>query len=213
MKQKFKHKTQYTKTVVDRILGVYDRATYKDDWYQEANMFAQELAYRYVFIGGRTDSFKQSVAKVCGIIAALSPLKSWEENKRITITFLRDGKANHTPTFNKKAQDILDSDGQADTIATILNGNKITSFFLNILNPQTSQAVTIDRHAVSIALDEYVTDNYAMTQNQYNFFQNCYRVAAQMRGVRPLQMQAVTWVQWRIDKNVEQPQDFSDVPF
>lgn len=211
MKQKFKNKTLYTKTTVDNILRVYDEANDKSDWYQDAHDFANKQAGKYVYDGGRTNSLSEARAKVCGIIAALSPLKSWQENKNITISFLRDGKGKHTKLFKDKAQAILDSNGDVDEIATILNGNKITSFFLNILNPQTSQAVTVDRHAISVALNKNVTGDYSMTVNQYEFFQNCYRTAASKRGIRPLQMQAVTWVQWRIAK--KETTDLTDVPF
>lgn len=219
MKQKFKGKTLYTKTVTDNILRVYDAATDKSDWYQDANEWAKDIAYKYLYRPlpspkGQNDIYpplQPYYNKVCGIIAALSPLKSWQENKNITITFLRDGKGKHTKVFKQKAQDILDSDGDVDTIASILNGNKITSFFLNILNPQTIQAVTVDRHAISVALNNSVTGDYSMTVNQYEFFQNCYRIAAQKRGIRPLQMQAVTWVQWRVAKKITT--DLSDVPF
>ena len=215
MKQKFKNKTLYTKTTVDNMLKVYDNTSDKTDWYEEANDFAYGIVHQFLNIK------EISVAKVCGIIAALSPLKSWEENKKITITFLRDGKGKHTKMFTDKAQAILDSDGNINTIAEILNGNKITSFFLNIFNPKTSPSVTVDRHAVSIALGKSVTgDSLQMSNNQYNFFQNCYRIAAEMRGVRPLKMQSVTWVQWRKDKQIEQRNDssvistdFSEVPF
>jgi len=197
MKQAFKSKTYYTKRVVNNILEVYDQSNDKSDWYQEANDFAWDLANKY--LGGTENCH----ASVCGIIAALSPLKSWEENKKIAISFLKGDKVKHTKTMAGKAYAISKSDGQIDTIVGILNGLKITSFFLNIYNPKTSQAVTIDRHAISIAVGQIMTDNFSMTHKQYSFFQNAYRVAAEMRDVRPLQMQAVTWVTWRMmkDKN------------
>jgi len=195
MKQKFKGKTLYTKTVVRRIMEVYDKATNRKDWYKEANDFAFTLSYK---IWDKTPATrKKAHAKVCGVIAAFSPLKSWDENMVIANLFIKTGQIKHTKTMGNKAKDILISDGEVDTISEILNGNKITSFFLNILNPSDSQAVTIDRHAISIAIGYSITDNFQMTGKQYEFFSNCYRIASQKAGILPLQMQAITWTKWR----------------
>lgn len=195
MKQKFKGKTLYTKTVVRRIIEVYNKATDKKDWYQEANNFTFTLSYKIWDKNPETQ--KKAHAKVCGIIAAFSPLKSWNQNMLIAKLFVETGQMKHTKTMGDKAKEILDSDGEVDTISEILNGNKITSFFLNILNPSNSQAVTIDRHAISIALGYSITDNFQMTEKQYEFFSNCYRIASQKAGILPLQMQAITWTKWR----------------
>ena len=200
MKQVYKGKTLNTKTVVDRIIKIYDQSTDRQDWYNEAHNFAVEQASKYLPFDTTWSGniiTQTEIAKVCGIIAALSPLKSWDENKKITTTFLATGKAKHTGVMNQKARDILASNGTIEDIALILNGNKITSFFLNLYNPVTSQVVTIDRHAISIAIGYSITTNFQMTSNQYNFFQNCYVIAANKRGIRPLQMQAITWVEWR----------------
>ncbi len=194
MKQKFKGQTLTTTKVVNNILRVYDQSTNNHNWYVEANTLAFELGKKYL----PNDTEKVATAKVSGIIASLSPLKSWDENKKITITFLQGGKAKHTAVMVNKAKLILSSNGDVDVIAEILNGNKITSFFLNILQPYTSQAVTIDRHAISIAVGESLTgDQLQISTNQYKFFETCYRVAANKRNELPSQMQAVTWVKWR----------------
>jgi hypothetical protein len=198
MKQVFKGKTLYTKTVVRRITEVYNQATDHNDWYKEANDFAFQLSYRLWDKDPATR--KQAHAKACGIIAALSPLKSWDENMNIAKLFVLTGQVKHTAVMGQKAKDILSSDGSLETISTILNGSKITSFFLNIYRPSTSQAVTIDRHAISIALGYSITDNFSMTSKQYEFFQNCYRIASLNASIKPLQMQAITWVEWRKQK-------------
>lgn len=205
-RQKFKGKTYTTKGTVDNILQIYNQSTDFTDWYTNAHLFACSLC-KYM----PTESLSSALRKACGIIAALSPLKSWQENKLIAESFLRNGNGRHTKAFKQKAKDILNSDGEVDTIATILNGNKITSFFLNILNPETSQAVTIDRHAISIAVGQSLTgDDLKTTNNQYQFFSNCYRIAGEKVGVPALQMQAITWVKWR---ELKQEKDFADVPF
>ena len=192
MKQRFQGQLLTTTKVVNNILRIYDQSTITHNWYVEANTLARELAMKYL------PEDMRGHEKVSGIIASLSPLKSWDENKKITIIFLQSGRAKHTKVMQDKANSILQSNGEVDVIAEILNGDKITSFFLNIIQPYTSQAVTVDRHAVSIAVGESLTgDKLGMTTNQYRFFETCYRVAANKRNELPSQMQAITWVKWR----------------
>ena len=209
MKQRFNNQVLTMTKTVNNILRVFDEADCNGyDWYIQAHEFARGLAGKYLL--PKKDADKQALTKVCGIIASLSPLKTWEQNKIIAEGFLRDGKVKHIKLFKGKAKDILLSDGNIDTVAEILNGNKITSFFLNILDPYNNTAVTIDRHAVSIAIGENIDP--VMTDNQYEFFVNAYRIAATKRNVRPSQMQAITWVKWRELKGYVEPME-DDLPF
>jgi len=213
MKQVFKGQTLTTTKTVNNILRVYDRSneSAKSNWYREANSFANELLWDiYIFplkvsknhspLAAWADK-KNTLNKICGVIAALSPLKPWDENKRIAESFLKTGNAYHTKVMTQKAQDIMDSDGEIETICDILNGRKISSFFLNIVDPQNIHAVTIDRHAQDIALGKVLTDDKrSMTVGQYEFFANCYQIAAKKRGIQPSLMQSTTWVTWREEK-------------
>lgn len=191
MKQRYNGKTLYTKRVKNNILNIYDSSTIeaRRDWYGIANDFAKQLSTTY----------DVPLQKVCGVIAALSPMKNWKENMRIAELFIADGVAKHTKLFSKKAKDIMESSGDVNDIVNILNGNKIISFFLNILNPETSKNITIDRHAISVALGYRVKDKdlKSLTNNQYEFFVNCYSIAAEERGVSGLLMQSATWVTQR----------------
>jgi hypothetical protein len=101
--------------------------------------------------------------------------------------------------FKDKAKRIIESDGSDEQILAILNGRKISSFYLNIKYPNKANNVTIDRHALSIALGYWVTDEdyRGMTANQYNFFVQCYTLAAMKVETTPLLMQSSTWVRWR----------------
>ncbi len=192
-KQKFNGQLFSTRKVVNNIIRIFQLSEQPNEWYEEAHILAQNLAYKY--LGSNQGA---SLAKVCGIIAALSPLKSWDENKKIAESFLRDGRAKHTKMMSDKAKAILNGSGEIDEISEILNGLKITSFFLNILDPFSSAAVTIDRHAVSIAIGKKVTgDKLKMTGNQYEFFANCYRIAGAKLNLRPLTVQSTTWTTWR----------------
>lgn len=207
--QKFKGRKLSHTSLVNNILKIYDDAPTKKDWYVEANNFANYVWMKYYH--KNDEGYPVTMAKICGVIAALSPLKSWEENKRIAVKFITTGKCEHTGTMKDKAKRILESNGDQDVIAGILNGNKITAFFLNMVNPKTSNVVTIDRHAQDIALGEYLNDaSRSMTSKQYEFFQHCYVIAANKRDVRPSMMQSVTWEHWR---QLKKQEEFKDVPF
>jgi hypothetical protein len=188
-KQSFKGMELTFTKCVNSIIKIYNQATpeeKKNMWYDDARIFAMNQTTESV-----------SHVKVAGIIAALSPLKSWEENKRITITFLQNGKTSHTKTNHQKAVDILNCDGKVETICDILNGNKVTAFFLNIVGYKN--VVTIDRHALAVAIGRSITGNegVGITKIQNEFFQRCYQIAARKENVDPSYMQAITWVAWK----------------
>ncbi|MCB1711802.1 MAG: hypothetical protein KDH96_04760 [Candidatus Riesia sp.] len=216
MKQKtikFKGSVLVLDKLVQNILEVFYQCSSEDkvDWYVDANNFAGYLEKEY--FKELKGNFNQRMAKSCGIIAALSPLKTWEENKKIAESFLKQGKAKHTKLFTNKAKDILTSTGTEEEIVAILKGDKISAFFLNILNPKDSSFLTIDRHAICIALGREATENEKkLTTSQYRFFELAYTIASSKVGVRPILMQSSTWVRWRKDKT-EEVLDLTDTPF
>jgi len=61
--------------------------------------------------------------------------------------------------------------------------------------------VTIDRHAIAIALGRTAKDNeLQLTPKQYDWFQDCYRYLADRLGIRPSLLQSITWEIWRVIK-------------
>lgn len=188
--QKFKN-IELTRTKVkNNILLIWNQCADSDkfDWYQDANLFA---------LGFSSDAIAHS--KLIGIIAALSPLKSWDQNKKIAIDFLMTGTCGHMPLCLGKAKRIMELDGTDETILAILNGNKISAFFLNIKYFDKAVNVTIDRHALSIALGHKITESEysGMTLKQYEFFQDCYIWTANKLNISPLLLQSATWVKYR----------------
>lgn len=203
MKQAFKGKTLTLKKTVNNIVKVYNNSDKfsNNDWYKEANDYAGYLA----------NIFDIKISVACGIIAALSPIKTWNENKLIAYSFLQSGKAGHVKLFLEKAKAILECGGEVEDICTILNGRKITSFFLNILNPSNSQNITIDRHALSIALGRNIKEQegVGITKRQYEFFVTAYKAAGAKLNISPVLVQSVTWQTWRDAKGIKE----NDVPF
>lgn len=205
-KQKFKGKTLFRKRCVDNILSVYNNPDFDggQNWYVEANQFARELA----------NKFRLTDLQVAGIIASLSPLKSWSENQKIAEQFLRNGNGKHTEAMKDKARQIklYNSSSQREFILATLNGNKISNFFLNIAFPFADVHVTIDRHAIAVILGRSIKENEGagITDKQYEFLASCYRDAAKVLGVLPNVVQSVTWVKW---KQLKEYKKFETVPF
>jgi hypothetical protein len=193
IKQIFKGQLLTRTKVKNNILKIWDQTTDDEryEWYKAANEFAQTLT---PFIEG-----ENKLNKSVGIIAATSPMKRWETNQRCAEAFVKTGKSNHTKMFQKKCEDILATSGLEQEILNVLNGRKIQAFYHNIRHYESGEFVTIDRHAVSIALGKWISKTvYAgITAIQYQFFQDCYKHTASSIGVTPLLLQSATWVRFR----------------
>jgi len=194
--QLFRGKTLTHTIVKNNILTIWKQTSNEDrvDWYGEAfntcsNMVLDKKGVVQI----------NEVHKAVGILSALSPQRRWNKNIELAEEFYRTGKTKHMPLLLDKAKQISESDGNIENICRILNGNKIVSFFLNIIgNDNRDQTVTIDRHALSIALGYKTNDeDYSITPNQYKFFAKCYTLAAEKKGVKPTLMQSATWVRYR----------------
>lgn len=133
-------------TTVRNILKVYRMATEAEvlhgtTWYVQAQAHAQAMA----------DYHQVPLRIVVGVIAALSPNNKWERNTKDADTmiaaYLRGDPVDvcRPSTYLKmrdKAWLILASMSDTDDgVMTILNGQKIVSFFKNIMGYDT---VTVD---------------------------------------------------------------------
>lgn len=203
MKKQVYKGTELSRTkTVNNIVRTYLEASETDrfDWYLDAHNYAIYLS----------KTFNVSVIVASGVISALSPVKQWEQNKKLAYEFIksRGASGGHMKQFLEKARLILETATTEQDAITILNGRKIVSFFLNILHPNDESRVTIDRHALSVAVGFWVTDEYysGMTKLQYNFFVQCYIKASQKLKVSPLLVQSATWVYFRKNK-----QDFNRI--
>ena len=187
----------YTRTkLVNNILFAYHQTEEEDrfDWYMEAHNYAIYLSR----------IFNVSIIKTAGILAALSPLKSWDRNKKIAYSYLKNGISGHTKIQTEKARLILELATTEEEVLTILSGQKTRSFYLNILHPAKSEHITIDRHALTVATKILTTDQnfQALTRNQYDFFVEAFIHASKKVGVSPLLMQSATWVWVRKNKDL-----------
>ena len=186
----------YSRTKIrNNILKVYKVSvnSEQNDWYREAHQFGVEVS-------SFLKSFKNydvTVNQVLGIVSALSPLKEWEKNKEIAVDFILTGDCGHMGANKRKARAILDCDGSDDKILEILSGPKTSRFYMNMMYPDGT-GVTVDRHAIAIAIGRTATNKeQALTPKAYTFIEKCYIMTAETLGLDPLHLQSITWQTWK----------------
>ncbi|MGB1650732.1 MAG: DUF7178 family protein [Paracoccaceae bacterium] len=165
-------------------------------WYSDAQKAAHDIAARHGV----------AVYIAVAVIAALSPNNKWTRNlvnaDALIGAFIRgDGVDSvKVSTYHKmkaKAWDILAARPDYDGAKKMLKGQKITSFFMDIMGEFN---VTIDGHARNIAYGERVgltDDRTNIGVREYRALQAAYEEAARRLGLMPYQLQAITWRVWR----------------
>ena len=165
-------------------------------WYSNAQKAAHDIALKH----------DVPVYLVVAVIAALSPNNKWTRNivnaDSLIGAFIRgDGiDSVKVSTYHKmkaKAWDILAARPDYEGAKTMLKGQKITSFFMDIMGEFN---VTIDGHARNIAYGERVgltDDRTNIGVREYRALQAAYEEAARRVGLMPYQLQAITWRVWR----------------
>lgn len=157
----------------------------KSSWYEEANQFANSLAELY----------NQPFDVVCKVIALLSPLVKWDDNKRRATRVFdawQDGIkiSCHIGKTMKKVYTLLENN---DTPDNVLFGPKTLEFYQTILDP-THAIPTIDSHAISILIGlPYEPGSYKFNQSIMELAQNIYCEVANELNISPTQLQASTW--------------------
>jgi len=187
--------------MIHNIIAVYrdaDAVQYNEGlaWYPDAKQAAHDIAVKHDI----------PLYIVVAVIAALSPNNKWARNivnaDALIGAFVNgDGiDSVKVSTYHKmkaKAWDILWMFPDYDKAKAMLRGQKITSFFMDIMGEFN---VTIDGHARNIAYDERVgltDDRTNIGVREYRALQAAYEEAARRVGLMPYQLQAITWRVWR----------------
>lgn len=204
--------------LVGNIKTVFDRATpaqiaQGSSWYIDANRYARIIA--------KETGYPLNI--VCMVIAATSTRNKWyfdldrAGNLNSAIKVLEAAKAGlkpadvTIPTFNQAKQKAFDIayDYLAGKTEMEYFGAKYFStaaktwaFTHNILNPDSSDFVTIDGHAANLATspDERLPLDVATSlsaKNRYEILETAYRQVAVETGLRAWQVQAITWETYR----------------
>ena len=191
---------------VENIIAIYRLATPEEKrdgvvWYAQALAECNRIAIDY----------EVPLHIVVGVCAALSPNNKWERNivnTRDMVHAYTNGegidsfKVSTYHTMKQKAWDILEAmpETEAEVIA-ILKGQKIISFFQNIMGHDTC---TIDGHARNIAygVREGLTGSISISKKEYATLQAEYVAAGKKvrlngRALKAFEIQAITWVAWR----------------
>ena len=187
--------------MVHNITSVYNDA---DDlqhaegllWYEQAKREAYRIALKH----------DVPVYIAVAVIAALSPNNKWARNltnaDALIGAFVNgDGiDSVKVSTYHKmkaKAWDILAAHPSYNDAKAMLKGQKITSFFMDIMGEFN---VAIDGHARNIAYGERVgltDDRTNIGVREYRASLAAYEAAAERLGLIPYQLQAITWRVWR----------------
>ena len=181
---------------VVNITAVYDMASNDDmesgrSWYGRASEFCQTLA----------DNYGRTLADVAGIMSALSPATSFEQNVIDTVNVLAGNDHESVSTYGPQYAKALDIRDTGLDPALAMGESKTAAFWLNIVNPSTSGRVTVDRHSARVAVDLTMTAVesyfYINTPAKYRVLERAYLAAAEKLDILPHVLQAITWITYR----------------
>lgn len=197
---------------VENIVAIYRLATPEEKrdgvvWYAQALAECSRIALDY----------EVPLHIVVGVCAALSPNNKWERNIINTRDmvqaytggkFINNFKVSTYHTMKQKAWRILAKMPETEAeVITMLNGQKIISFFQNIMG---YDGCTIDGHARNIAygVREGLTGSISIGKKEYATLQAEYvkagkKVRLNGRALKAFEMQAITWVAWRRIHNIK----------
>ena len=177
--------------MVSNILVVYSHMGHNSNvtWYQDANDLMLETAIKH----------EMSIESVCGIFAAMSPQLSWERNKLEALQFCEHGLL--AGGYMQSGANLLKANRirNGENPLHVLGGNKVLSFYDNLLRPDDSLAVTVDRHAIKIAMygiyfnQTGILASRSITPKAYDLVADAYRNAASICHLMPHQIQSATW--------------------
>ena len=136
-----------------------------------------------------------TLENVAQCVAILSPQVDWDTNKRnaVLIATTLDTDISIFASAKQKNQAV---DALMNVYRIPETAQKIFSFADNIANPE-SLRVTVDRHAVGVALNDKSADRLRVTSKRYRELQAAYQDVARLNGLMPYQVQAITWLTYK----------------
>lgn len=151
-------------------------------WYLNAHDVIREIS----------DTSGYSLDTVAGVMAIVSPRTQWAQNitcaKMICSDDAKGARGYAIGSFVDKA--VAWRNGKRD----VMGGQKVLSFYDNLLNPTTSEAVTLDYiMAKGIGFEQKALERKGFAEAVTKGVQD----AARELGIRPCQLQAICWVYWR----------------
>ena len=197
--------------MIDNIIKIYKLATPEEKrdgivWYANAYSDCNRVAL----------DLSVPVHIVTGVVAALSPNNKWDRNvvnaRELIQAFVNgDGmdsvKVSTYHTMKRKAWTILEDMLDHEGVIALLNGQKIVSFYRNIMGDDTC---TVDGHAKNIYYGKrhgLTDDKTNVGKKEYKIISDAYvkagkRVRVNGRSLKAFEIQAITWVVWRRIHNI-----------
>lgn len=146
-------------------------------WYAMAHDLAHVIGHGNVRLGA-------------GLLAATSPNKGWNDNRRIAINVTHGIYGGQVQNALDKARKIMEG---CDPTEVLPMHKKTGHFFMNILDPFDSMYVTVDRHAIRAATWDWDTGEPRVTEKQYRDLVLAFQGAAYTVGKIPCVFQAELW--------------------
>ena len=154
------------------------------DWYYTANEWINEIANLY----GYSDK------KIATITSLLSPQQSWNQNKKNVVDFI-NGKYESIYASKKTL---------SECNLALINGwtipkkrLKTYAFYKCLLNPDNSNHVVIDRHAIKVAYNQLSAKPISITSYRYRLASEAYKMLANELNILPSELQATLWVNYK----------------
>ena len=177
----------------DNIAEVYGIVGFNTAlWYEDAAKVLHNAA----------QEFRIDYRTICAVTAVLSPALRWDKNlltmRQIVVDYLNDEISGSYMAYGKnvlKAVRLLSGENPL----SVLGGSKVTAFYFNLQYPMVDTGyVTIDRHAINIALHGKSASNrksgdFVATTKAHGLIASAYVQCAQFYGILPQQLQAATW--------------------
>ena len=184
-----------------RIWSALDKASIIEleagtSWYFEAHELCLNWLKRYS-VGSETH--------VAGIIAALSPMKTWSGNIISARKLLETGECRGLGYSVRDAMAIYDGAHPRDILCLDgRNNTKVRSFFENISDPINPDFVTIDRHMIGLLTNDplAIRNQRWILPRDHVWAKERFQNVADQTDLIPNQVQAITWLVWRRNNGI-----------
>lgn len=162
-------------------------------WYFDVNQLCQEWS-------AQVGQANFTPIHAAGIIAALSPMRSWPDNIRKAREVLDTGTTTGLGHTLETAQLIRHGFDPEFLIGRTGQNLKVQAFFNNIAFPDTSKHVTVDRHMWTFLCNDFDVVRKAglyFKSYEYEWASDRVRNVAADLEILPHQLQSVIWLTWR----------------
>ena len=173
------------------VLECYDGNVLSKAWYYNSNGICIKESER----------LNVPLDRFIGIVAALSPMCSWDDNIRQACQVIESDKPElvKVTTYGPNLVKAIKIKQGAEPL-DILGGNKVRSFYDNLLDPETSNKVCIDTHILNCLHGRILTDKEKclfFKSPRYQVIERIINNEALRYGYKGHELQAILWVTWK----------------